>query len=311
MTARSNFVWPVLIVGIGVMMLLISADVIPEAYGDLLIRAWPVLLMMFGLNVLWAGRIRFANWVIFALSIGLVVVIANLAYAERRNEYRTDYRESWQDLLPAEVSQLVVNIETKETLVTLSQAPLSGQVVVQFEGSTESDVDIHMTMNGAEATLNINEKRSGILPKLSEVGRGRLDVFLPADVFIQELNYMGDDGSVTFDLSPLLVRRLNIQVKRGNMKICLPQTDVLVVGDQIRVDNGDLRMIVPTGSALNLNLGEALRDTIFEPPASANDYNPLITGYLEKTGIENNQFNIVLDVIVEGTFILDHISTCQ
>lgn len=313
-TARTNFVWPVLIIGVGIIMLMISADVIPEAYGDLLIRSWPILLLMFGLNILLAGRLRYANWLVFGLSIALVVVIARFAYAERTTQYRDDYQESWQDFVPEEVTGIVINIETKETRVTLSHAPFGRQILTRFEGSTESEVAIHMEIDGANAIFTVSESRSGILPRLPAVGRGTLNVFLPAGVLIQELNYSGDDGSVTADLSALTIRRLDLVVKRGNMRLCLPNPDVngeLLVGNQIGLNNGDLQLIVPAGADLNLGLTNTRQQPVYEPRGKENDYVFLATGALETRGVVNNQFDILLDIAVDGTFTLDHISRCQ
>lgn len=313
-TARTNFVWPVLIIGVGIIMLMISADVIPEAYGDLLIRSWPILLLMFGLNILLAGRLRYANWLVFGLSIALVVVITRFAYAERSTQYRDDYQESWQDFVPEEVTGIIINIETKETRVTLSHAPFGRQILTRFEGSTESEVAISMVIDGTNAIFTVSESRSSILPRLPAVGRGTLNVFLPAGVLIQELNYSGDDGSVTADLSALTIRRLDLVVKRGNLRLCLPNPDVngeLLVGNQIGLNNGDLQLIVPAGADLNLGLTNTKQQPVYEPAGKENDYVFLATGALETRGVVNNQFDILLDIAVDGTFTLDHISRCQ
>lgn len=311
---KSNFVWPVLVIGIGIVMLMISADLIPDAYGDLLIRAWPVLLMMFGLNVLLAGRLRYANWIVFGLSIGLVAVIANLAYAERRKEYRNDYTETWLNYMPSEASVLIVNIEAKETRVTLSHAPIAGQIQARFEGSTESDVTVSLEVDGNVATFSVIERRSGILPKLPEVGRGTLNVFLPPGVVIEALNYVGDDGPINFDLSLLDVPRATIEIGRGNARLCLPQysADEVMIGD-VRVGNGDLELIVSPGLTLDLDVGstQQLEAITYVPPASAAAYLPLATGHLESENVRDNLFNILLGLDVEGDLILDHESSCQ
>lgn len=313
-TARTNFVWPVLIIGIGIVMLMLSANVIPEAYGDLLIRSWPVLLLMFGLNILLAGRLRYANWLVLGLSVALIVVIANFAYAERRTQYRNDYQESWQDFVPEEVTSIIINIETKETRVTLSHAPFAHQILTRFEGSTESNVSIEMVIEGATAVFTLSESRSGILPRLPAVGRGTLNVFLPPGVLIQELNYIGDDGSVTADLSLLTIHRIDLLVKRGNMRLCLPNPAIsgeLLVGNQARLNNGDLQLIIPTGANLNLSLANTNKQPIYEPAGKENDYVFLATGALETRGVVNNQFDILLDIAVDGTLTLDHINQCQ
>lgn len=313
-TGRPNFAWPVLIVGVGIVTLLISADALPEAYGDLLVRSWPVLLIMFGLNVLLAGRLRYANWLILVASVGLVVVIANFAYAERSQEYREDYREFWQDVVPDDVTQLVINIETTDTLVALTNAPEPRQAQVEFVGSTESELDVQLEIQGTAATLDIIETRSGILPRLAEVGRGKVNIFVPWGVFIQELNFTNDDGPVTLDLTNLEIRWVDATLSRGNMKLCLPQRvaneDFVLIGNEVVLNNGDLRLVVPEPVTLSLATNSTSQPT-YIPAARASNYVFLFEGGLETRGVDNNQFDVLLDLNIDGEIILDHELQCQ
>lgn len=299
--SRPNFMWPVLIVGIGVFLLLVQIEAVPEAIGDLFIRSWPMLLVIFGLNILLGGRIRYANWVILIAGIVLVVVVGNLAYAERRTEYRDDYKESRLEVLPPEVQQLNVEIDVKSTRATISQAPNAGEIIARFEGSTESDVDIQLVVEGTVATLTINEETSGVLPKLDEVGRGTLNVFLPTNVPINLLRYHGEDGSMTVDLRPMTVQVLDIQLERGNMALYMPEQGQ-ILQDVVRIENGDLRMIVPQNTTLRLNLGEGSERPTFLPEVAGSQYE-FLGGVLFNPG--ETVWRILLNVDVGGTFTLD------
>lgn len=306
---RPNFTWPVLVIGVGIIVLLINADALPEAYGDLLVRAWPVLLIMFGLNVLLGGRIRYANWVILGLSVGVTVVIANFAYAERSNEYRDDYNFVWQDTLPDEVTNLVVNIEAKDTLVALTNSAAPADLEARFVGSNESTLNVTLTLEGNSAVFDVIETRSGILPRLAEVGRGTLNVALPYGVFIQELNYTGDNGSVTLDATQLAVRIIDVTVDHGNMQLCLPQRlpteGFVIIGNQITLNSGNLRVFVPQDVTLSLVTN---RDSEPEyiPAVRRSDYNFLFGGELQNRSVTDGQFDVLLDLSVDGSFVLDH-----
>ncbi len=299
--SRPNFMWPVLIVGIGLFLLLVQIEVVPEAIGDLFIRSWPMLLVIFGLNILLGGRIRYANWVILIAAIALVVVVGNLAYAERRSEYRNDYKESRVEVLPPEIQQLTVDIEVKSTRATISAAPDVSQIIARFEGSTESNVNIDLTIDGTAATLTITETTSGVLPKLDEVGRGTLNIYLPTNVPIANLRYLGDDGSMTMDLRPLVVQVLDIQLKRGNMALYVP-TQGQILQDVVRVENGDLLMIVPQDTALRLSLKEGSDKPTFVPELAGAQYE-LLGSDLLIPGVANPR--ILLRVEVDGTFTVD------
>ncbi len=306
---RPNFTWPVLVVSVGVIVLLINAEALPEAYGDLLVRAWPVLLIMFGLNVLLGGRIRYANWVILGLSVGVTVVIANFAYAERSNEYRDDYNFVWQDTLPDDVTNLVVNIEAKDTLVALTNSAEPASLEARFAGSNESTLAVNLTLDGSSAIFEVTETRSGILPRLSEVGRGTLNIALPYGVFIQELNYNGDDGAVTLDTTQLAIRVIDATVRRGNMQLCLPQRlpteGFVIIGNQITLRNGNLRMFVPPNVTLSLATNRN-SEPEYIPAVRRSDYNFLFGGELQNRAVTDGQFNVLLDLDVAGNLILDH-----
>lgn len=309
MSNRPNFTWPVLIIGVGIVVLLINAEALPDAYGDLLVRAWPVLLVMFGLNVLLGGRIRYANWVIMGLSVGVTVVIANLAYAQRSDEYRTDYNYVWQDTLPDNVTNLVVNIEAADTLVALTNGATPRDVETSFLGSTESTLDVTLDIEGDTATFNVLESRSGILPRLAEVGRGTLTVTLPFGVFIEELNYDGENGSVTLDTTQLAVRVIDANVDRGNMLLCLPQRlpteGFVIIGNQVTLNNGDLRIFVPNGVSLSIVTNRDSEPN-YLPSIRGNDYNFLFGGELQTRNINDGQFDVLLDLNVDGSLTLDH-----
>jgi len=53
---RRSLMWPILIIAIGCVLLLQAAGAFPEAVGDLLLRSWPALVILFGLDVLFGRR---------------------------------------------------------------------------------------------------------------------------------------------------------------------------------------------------------------------------------------------------------------
>lgn len=307
--SRSNLIWPVLIIGVGIIMLLISANVIPEAIGDLLVRSWPALLIIFGLNILLSQRFPIANWLVLFFSVGLVVVVANVAYGQRSSEYRTDYRELRQDVVPPEVEQLVLIIDVRDTRATISPASESRQIVAQFEGSNESDVDIDVEIQGSTATITISEDRPGVLPRLQHVGRGTLNVFVPADVPIEAIDYVAGDGSVTADFMGLNIGSINMLIQRGNMRLCLPRQGI-VLQDTITIESGDLEVVVPPDTPLSFDMGGESQEVEYQPPSTEADYLFLVGGILETRLAENETHRILLNMNIGGTLTLNHADSC-
>ena len=60
---RRNYMWPLIVIAVGGLWLLVVADVFPDAVADLLKRAWPALLILFGYDVLFGRRrLPVARW---------------------------------------------------------------------------------------------------------------------------------------------------------------------------------------------------------------------------------------------------------
>ena len=53
---RRNVLWPLIIMAVGGIWLLKVADAFPDAVDDILARAWPALLILFGFDVLLGRR---------------------------------------------------------------------------------------------------------------------------------------------------------------------------------------------------------------------------------------------------------------
>lgn len=308
--ARRNLVWPVLIIGIGVLMFLISTDVIPEAIGDLMIRSWPVLLIMFGLNILLAGRLRYANWLVFGLSIALVVILGNLAYDQREDEYRTDNTVALEpELLPPNIQRVNVRLNLEQTRATISQAAAEEQIAAYFEGSNESELDMQLEFEGDTAIMTIDEERPGILPNLSEVGRGTLNVFLPGNVSLGSIEYVSEEGPLTVDLRQLSGNDINLDIHlmRGNMDLYLP-LDGLILTDAIRIDSGNLRMIIPPDTNLLLDLGDDDQLPEYVPEDSSRNYirDSNRGVWTIESRDANGDWDVLLSLNIDGQITMQH-----
>jgi hypothetical protein len=272
------------------------------------VRSWPVLLVIFGLNVLIGQRVRFANWAILTLGVVMIVVIANIAYAERKSEYRTENRIEKVEAIPPEVTQLVVRVSLRDSRATLSNSVTPHQFEAVFVGSNESDLDIALEVDGTTGILTITENRPGVLPRLREVGRGSFDLRLPPDIPIDSIEYLIDDGPMTADLRNATVRGIKFTVKRGNMKLCLPLQGV-ILQDKVQIENGDLHLVIPPGTPLSFSLDNAQKTVDFNPASTGNEYQFLADGTLQSRLTE--EYRILLNLNIEGAILLDHEDSCN
>jgi hypothetical protein len=295
-TARRNLMWPLIVIAVGCIWLLMTAGALPEATGDIILRAWPALLILFGFDVLF-GRRRLRLWrssVELSL-VGLVVTVALLAglvrfaYQNQADVVRADNVKTFSQVLPEEVSHVSLEISLDRTAVTAS--PVTGnprELGAEYKGSKDSNVDMIWTPDGDSGVLKVIETHTSKIPKLEDYGRGTLTITLPAGVVIDVFDVSNQHGDVTADLQPLQVERIDLRVGSGNLTLHLPAQDVLQ--GKLKTGDGGIELFVPQNMALVLKAHG-------DPDYYTYDklrYDLLADGTLKRTNTQ--AFQISLDV---------------
>jgi hypothetical protein len=257
-TTRRSIMWPLVIITVGSIWLLMSAGAFPEAVGDVLLRAWPALLILFGFDVLLGRRrLRILYWSVEMSLVGLVVMVLALAglvwlaYAKQADVVRSDYVKTFSQTLPDEVIQMHFEISVGRTTVTIHPGS-TRDLQAEFKGGKESEVQMGWSVEGDSAVFRVVEEHPNAIPRLANYGRGTLDITLPADVIIKEFKLSGERGDVTADLQPLRVEWLELAIKRGDLKVNLPAQDAL--SGVLTSGDGGIELLVPPGMALMVGL---------------------------------------------------------
>jgi hypothetical protein len=257
---RRNVMWPLIIMAIGCVWLLMVTGAFPEAIKDLIIRAWPALLILFGFDVLVGRRrVRVSRWRVPLSLVGLVGtvvllgVVVWLAYANQADKLRTDNSEIFAGTLTDEITQMRIEITMDHTTVTVNPAQEnSRELSVEFLGSKESDVEVDWSVEGETAILIVTETHPNAIPKLEDYGRGTLDVVLPTDVTIEQLDLTVNEGDVTVDMQPLQMGRFELVANDGKLTLDLPAQ--LASSDSlVKVHGGGIELTIPEEMALWVN----------------------------------------------------------
>lgn len=246
---RTNVLWGLVLVAAAIVVLLRALDVIPDGMFDLLSRAWPVLLILGGLSVLLRDRVPMGSLVALVVSIGVVGGVTAFAFSSRANQPRTDYQQPIEQVVSEDVSLLQVVIHTRATDVEVLRSTESRTVTGEFTGSSESELVTDYAQEGATATFQITEAQSSEIPMLESIGRGRLQLQLPADVAL-DVVFTGLNGAATFNVGELALERLNLTLEQGDALVSLPEYQPLspTVASQpgnLLVRNGNITVIVP------------------------------------------------------------------
>lgn len=253
---RRNLPWGFVVLAVALAWLLGELGVLPTGIYDLLWRSWPALLLFAGLTLLLQKRIAFGGTLAIIVCAALVGGLAAFTYNERIDQQRRDYRYAYDEALAPDTLLLQVNLETLGTDVTVISAPADAENIrAVFEGSTASTIvqaDTPDNVQNGIATLTLRETRSDPFPALDEIGRGTLRVELPQNIALA-VSFSGQSGAASFDMDELNLERLNLTLISGDALVTLPAYQPLSQSvqenpGQLRVLDGDLRLVVPTAA---------------------------------------------------------------
>jgi hypothetical protein len=287
---RTNLLWGVLLLGAALVILLRGLQLIPESIYDLLLRAWPALLVLAGLSLLLRARLAFGSLLALVLSAALVGGVAALAFSTRAAQQRDDYRESVLQPVAPQVTLLRLRISTLATDIELLRRVGSDRVISgAFVGSAESQVTVSYDEAELVADLALIERQVNQLPLLETVGRGTLRLELPPDLPL-DIEIQGASGAVTLNTNGLAVERLNLDLRQGDALVTLPVYQPLgsAPGDvlgTLAVRDGDITVFIDPQVAARLELNRG--GSGIGPVYDAAVYNYLVGDVLEARSIES------------------------
>lgn len=263
---RSNRLPHVVLFLVALLFLLITMDVFPEGIRDLFERAWPALLVFFGLAFTLRDRMRFGGSFALLLTVALLGGVAVFAFNTRSIEMRDDNQLDYTTSIDEDVALIQVNLTTLATDVNVFAAPASErELLVNFSGSLESELvhafDVDRESTVVVGTLTVTETRPNPYPQLPYVGRSSITIEVPQDVPVV-IAFIGQSGAVNFDMASLDLERLNVRLEQGNALVTFPEYQPLVPGmaenpPQIDILDGNLRLVVPPDVGASFTLDQS------------------------------------------------------
>lgn len=226
---RGGFAFPLLLVGIGLAFLLSNVGVIGSVDFDGVLRLWPLILVLLGVDLLLAARVP-----VLALALEATIVLAGLAYvatftagaggvarpaAERVTVERQGERE------------LTLRFSGGAGRYTLSGGTRDALVEATSDGPGLELVRVDRSGEGA--TVELEHSTRGFVP----LGRTstRVDLRVPADVRTR-LDVSIGAGTLEIDLREVQARDVRISSGAGTLRLELPRP------------SGELSIVVETGA---------------------------------------------------------------
>ena len=298
---RTNLLWGLVLLVGALVILLNTLQQLPAPVFDLFARAWPALLILAGLSIVLRPRVPLGAGIALVLSVALVAVVAVFAFSTRATQQRSDYRAPIEQPIGSDVTLLSLHIETLATDVELLRSVGVDRVIGgEFVGSTESTLSVVYEETAVAASLRVVEQQANQLPMLENMGRGTLQIELPADVPLDVVLAVGD-GNVTLNTDGLAIERLNLDLGRGDALVTLPAYQPLgsergTTLGELAARDGDMTLVIDPAIAtrLELNRGGSGIDPVFDPQR----YNYLVGDVLEARDIEAAEIVVQYTVTV-------------
>jgi len=245
---RPSLFWPILLIGIGVVLLLSNLGLLPPLSFNLLFRFWPLLLVIIGLDIL-LGRRSALGSIIKALIIVLLFggIAGFLLLAPNAPDLleRVD-SSAWQE---APISAPLLDYETASVTIDWASPPAklyalsdSNQLIdgqISYAGSLDFDV----VSQGDHAEVNLDTRRGGFV---FSTGSGQhaspWEIGLHPRVSY-DLNLDASSGPGDYDLHGLKISRLEIDAGSGPLTVSLPQSGI--IEGVIDGGSGPIGLILP------------------------------------------------------------------
>ncbi len=266
-----SFFWPIVLIGIGVIMLLANMDILPTPSFRLFVRLWPLALVVLGLDLLIGRRSPLIGALIGLGAITLVIVLLYLAPSldlEPTIERKTlSFSEPLEDATSARVTldleryattvQPVVDSEdlfdaVLETYTDVDfRATGNQQKTIVLEPTDFSGFDLDWTIASTSGmTWEIGLSPEVPLDLAVDVGSGSADLDL-FDLILSELQVDGGSGSTDLAI-PSSSSRYPVKVDGGSGSFDIQIEDGAELQANFDVGSGSFDIVVGSGVEMTL-----------------------------------------------------------
>lgn len=247
---RSLF-WPILLLGVGVVWLLSNLGYITPVNWVSLLRLWPVLLIVAGLDLLFGRTSSVLGGLIGLLAVAFIVFMLvagpGLGVTRAPELIRDHFTEPVGEATSATVSLALGSTPSRvyaldEASDELFDATIEHFGQASFTASGEQTKTVRLSLNPAGVnwldTLGAPARRW-------EIGLSRR---IPLDLTINS-----GSGSVSLDLEGLLLDRLSVDSGSGSIQVRLPDTPGPYQA-HMESGSGSVRVDVPCSAGIALHV---------------------------------------------------------
>jgi hypothetical protein len=283
-----SFFWPIVLIGVGAIMLLANLEILPAPSMRLLLRLWPLALIVLGLDIVVGRRSPILGGLIGLGTIALVVLL--LYFAPSLDLERTVEKKTLTFNTPlGETQAAKVSLDLERYATTLGSA-INPDDLFDAVLETYTDVD-YVARGGGQKTIALSPVDASFfdLDWTAASTRNmtweiRLSPEVPLDLSVDV-----GSGAADLNLSGLMLSELSVDGGSGSTELAIPSTgkpylvyvdggsgsfDVQIEDDaslmaNVDVGSGSFDIIVGSGVAMQLSLDGGSGSIFIDLPESA------------------------------------------
>lgn len=263
---RNSLFWPVVLIGAGAILLLRNLGVLQNFDLQILLRLWPLILVVIGLDLIFGRRFPWAGAVIGFLTIGAAILFLYYAPSLGINPpagVKTEVLSTPLDI----TDHVEYQIDSSYEPVTISA--LSGSSDLFHATIVHRD---HINFNVAgdtEKLITLSETSTADRWFSLDLGVAGLkwDIGLAPGV-PSVINLDGGSGTLKIDLEEITLESLDAELGSGSSNFKLPESTTAYTVD-INSGSGAVTMAMPAATDLTVTISSSSGAVTLQVPSGA------------------------------------------
>lgn len=262
---RSAYIVGLILIGIGLLFLLNSLGIATFRIWYFITRFWPVLLILFGLNLILKKSKLW--WVvpilIFVIFIGAVIMPESTLRGINTGFFVFHFGDETRSGVYQENREYDPNIDNFRVDLTFGANRLNIDSVDRDIDLFDLDLDyrgempeVNYDKRDNRADLSVRQTRQVNVGTGSDIWNINLTKDIPL-----EINIKGGAGDLLLNLEELKVDKLNIDAGLGQLNIRYPDYDNET---EISAGAGNIKLIVPPTAALRIETNTVINSNNFD-----------------------------------------------
>ena len=294
--SRSLF-WPILLIGVGVLLLLNNLGIVAWNTWNLIWRFWPLILVAIGIDVLFGQRSALGAILSGLLVLAIMAVIAGAVFFADQLPMISRYAEDapWET---AHVEHALGNFDAAEVFIDYTSLPGNlyaledSEYLIEGDLAYQGELVFEVDQRGSTAEVTLDSRYTGTWTGFQTSPHAEWEIGLSPEIPL-EITLDSGSGSCLFDLTDLIVEDFLLDSGSGSIQLILPEDQSF----DFRLDSGSgsLRVDLPedTGVRVVLDSGSGS----FNP---GNDFD-LVSGERNGDGVWESENYDDANFIIEMT----------